>query len=212
MAEADQMRHRTASCQCGAVTLEMIGKPIVAATCYCHSCQTGGPGASKRSPARRPWSAADGGTPYVLMRKDRLPWLSGSDRLDEHRLNPDLADAALRGAMLQRAGRARIHQGALAERLFGAHPRGGTAGGRDADDRGRPPRERRAARRHPQLPDAVGQVHVAAAEGVGRDGLSRAADRSDEGICADEQAGRRTRRDAQHREPRPCRARREGEI
>ena len=37
-----QIERRTASCQCGAVTLEMIGKPIVAATCYCHSCQTAG--------------------------------------------------------------------------------------------------------------------------------------------------------------------------
>lgn len=79
---------RTASCPCGAVRLELSGNPIVAATCYCHSCQQAG-----RSFAALPGApevvGADGGTPYVLMRKDRLQWLSGSDQLDEHRLKPD---------------------------------------------------------------------------------------------------------------------------
>lgn len=79
---------RTASCPCGAVRLELSGEPIVAATCYCHSCQEAG-----RSFAALPGApkvvGADGGTPYVLMRKDRLQWLSGSDQLDEHRLKPD---------------------------------------------------------------------------------------------------------------------------
>ena len=79
---------RTASCSCGAVTLELVGTPIVAATCYCHSCQEAGRrfAAAPGAPAV---VGADGGTPYVLMRKDRLSWLSGSDRLDEHRLTPE---------------------------------------------------------------------------------------------------------------------------
>ncbi|MGN7929465.1 GFA family protein [Sphingopyxis sp. 22461] len=79
---------RTASCPCGAVRLELSGEPIMAATCYCHSCQEAG-----RSFAALPGApgvvGTDGGTPYVLMRKDRLQWLSGSDQLDEHRLKPD---------------------------------------------------------------------------------------------------------------------------
>lgn len=79
---------RTASCQCGAVNLALTGKPIMAATCYCHSCRTAGHAfeALHGAPAV---VGADGGTPYVLVRKDRLEWLSGSDRIDEHRLTPD---------------------------------------------------------------------------------------------------------------------------
>lgn len=83
-----QAEQRTASCQCGAVTLEIVGKPIVAATCYCHSCQKAGHAfeALAGAPAV---VGTDGGTPYLLVRKDRLAWLSGSDQLDEHRLTPD---------------------------------------------------------------------------------------------------------------------------
>lgn len=79
---------RTASCSCGAVTLELVGTPIVAATCYCHSCQEAGR-RFEAEPGAPGVVGADGGTPYVLMRKDRLQWLSGSDRLGEHRLKPD---------------------------------------------------------------------------------------------------------------------------
>ena len=79
---------RTASCRCGAVTLELTGKPIVAATCYCHSCQQAGR-AFAALPGAPAVVGADGGTPYVLMRKDRLQWLSGSGELDEHRLTPE---------------------------------------------------------------------------------------------------------------------------
>lgn len=79
---------RTASCKCGAVRLELTGKPIVAATCYCHSCQQAGRG-FEALPGAPDVVGADGGTPYVLVRKDRLAWLSGSEKLGEHRLKPD---------------------------------------------------------------------------------------------------------------------------
>jgi len=79
---------RLASCPCGTVTLELTGPPIVAATCYCESCRTAGH-AFEAFPGAAPVVGADGGTPYVLMRKDRMVWLSGSGELDEHRLNPD---------------------------------------------------------------------------------------------------------------------------
>jgi len=83
-----QTETRTAACQCGAVRLELSGKPIVAATCYCHSCQTAG-AAFDALPDAPGVVGTDGGTPYVLVRKDRVVWLSGSDQLDEHRLKPD---------------------------------------------------------------------------------------------------------------------------
>lgn len=88
MTAKEQPETRTASCQCGAVTLELTGKPIVAATCYCQSCQTAG-AAFAALPGATPVVGADGGTPYVLMRKDRLAWRSGSEQLQEHRLTPD---------------------------------------------------------------------------------------------------------------------------
>ncbi len=88
MADDNRTERCTAACQCGAVTLEMIGKPIVAATCYCHSCQAAGQAFGAR-PGAPETMQDDGGTPYLLVRKDRLAWLSGSDQLDEHRLKAD---------------------------------------------------------------------------------------------------------------------------
>lgn len=88
MASTHEKKTRTASCQCGTLSLELTGKPIVAATCYCHSCQTAGH-AFEALPGAPVVVGADGGTPYLLVRKDRLAWLSGSDQLDEHRLKPD---------------------------------------------------------------------------------------------------------------------------
>ncbi|MGQ2930438.1 MAG: GFA family protein [Sphingopyxis sp.] len=79
---------RTASCPCGAVTLELVGKPIVAATCYCHSCQQAGQ-AFDALPGAPGVLDADGGTPYLLVRKDRIAWISGTDQLDAHRLKAD---------------------------------------------------------------------------------------------------------------------------
>jgi hypothetical protein len=86
--ERNQSETRTASCQCGTVTLELTGRPIMAATCYCQSCQTAGH-AFEALPGAPAVVGTDGGTPYVLARKDRLHWLSGPDQLDEHRLTPD---------------------------------------------------------------------------------------------------------------------------
>jgi hypothetical protein len=88
MTRTDPDHRRIASCPCGTVTLELTGPPIVAATCYCHSCQAAG-AAFDALPGAPGTLGGDGGTPYVLMRKDRMVWLSGSDQLEEHRLKPD---------------------------------------------------------------------------------------------------------------------------
>lgn len=88
MSDTDPNGARTATCQCGTVALEMSGKPIVAATCYCHSCQAAGQ-AFDALPGAPGTLGSDGGTPYLLVRKDRIEWLSGSEQLDEHRLTPD---------------------------------------------------------------------------------------------------------------------------
>ncbi|WP_428631188.1 GFA family protein [Sphingopyxis sp.] len=88
MADPKKPEPRIASCQCGQVTLALTGKPIVTAVCYCDSCRTAG-----EQFARQPGSPAvvdaDGGTPLVLFRKDRVRCLSGADLLQEHRLKPE---------------------------------------------------------------------------------------------------------------------------
>ncbi|MCT7374950.1 GFA family protein [Chelativorans salis] len=69
------------------MAIETVGKPIVTAACYCASCQEAGrqfadlPGAS-------PVLNDDGGTGYVLFRKDRVHPLKGAGLLREYRLNP----------------------------------------------------------------------------------------------------------------------------
>src|SRR5690606_37389941 len=75
------------SCVCGQVAFEAIGNPIVTAACYCTSCQTAG-----RQIGALPGAAhvleVDGGTSFVLQRKDRVRCLRGGELLREHRLSP----------------------------------------------------------------------------------------------------------------------------
>ncbi len=80
-------RHLTASCQCGQVAFETIGKPIVSAACYCRSCQEAGRRFGQH-PAAPAVLDADGGTGFVLVRKDRVRFAKGGERLQEHRLEP----------------------------------------------------------------------------------------------------------------------------
>jgi hypothetical protein len=75
------------TCRCGAVRLEAAGKPIMAATCYCASCQEAGR-RLERLPGAPPILNPDGGTDYVLCRKDRVRCVSGQEHLEEHRLKP----------------------------------------------------------------------------------------------------------------------------
>ena len=81
--------HRTllSTCTCGQARLEATARPIVTVTCYCASCQEAGqkfaalPGAT--SVLRE-----DGGTDFILFRKDRVSCLAGKEVLREHRLTP----------------------------------------------------------------------------------------------------------------------------
>ena len=77
----------TASCQCGSVALRVEGLPIARAACYCESCQEAG-----RLIGQLPGTSAvlgpDGGTDYLLFRKDRVRCERGGERLEEVRLRP----------------------------------------------------------------------------------------------------------------------------
>jgi hypothetical protein len=76
------------SCQCGAVILEAVGAPILSVACCCASCQEEGR-RIEHLPGAPPVRNADGGTDFVLHRKDRVRCVRGGERLEEHRLKPD---------------------------------------------------------------------------------------------------------------------------
>lgn len=82
-----QQRHLSATCRCGKVKLEAAGRPILAACCYCASCQEAGRRLGQL-PSASPLLNPDGGTDYVLYRKDRVRCVTGQEHLEEHRLKP----------------------------------------------------------------------------------------------------------------------------
>lgn len=79
----------TAGCACGRVVFEARGAPIVGASCYCNSCQTAGR-RIEQLPSAPTVLDADGGTSYLLYRRDRIACIKGSEHLQEFRLTPDL--------------------------------------------------------------------------------------------------------------------------
>jgi hypothetical protein len=74
-------------CGCGKVELQIVGAPILRGICYCASCQEAGrryQAVSRTDPVL----AEDGGTDYVLYRKDRVRCVRGGDLIEERRLKP----------------------------------------------------------------------------------------------------------------------------
>lgn len=74
-----------ASCACGNVAFGAIGPPIVSAICYCDDCQE----AARRIEALPSAPCAreqDGGTGYLLYRKDRFYCIRGDQLLQNLRL------------------------------------------------------------------------------------------------------------------------------
>jgi hypothetical protein len=78
----------SATCQCGKVKFETIGRPILTAACYCTSCQQAGRRFEQLASAP-PVLNPDGGTDFVVYRKDRVQCVTGQDYLEEYRLTPD---------------------------------------------------------------------------------------------------------------------------
>jgi len=85
-----QQKHLSEICRCGTVKLEAVGRPILTASCYCASCQEAG-SRFERLASAPPVLNPDGGTDYVLYRKDRVQCVTGQEYLEEHRLKPDSA-------------------------------------------------------------------------------------------------------------------------
>lgn len=67
-------------CACERVRLEVDRAPILRAECHCTSCRTAGAALHTLEP--------NGGTRFVLYRKDRVRFVAGAELLREHRLTP----------------------------------------------------------------------------------------------------------------------------
>ena len=72
-------------CSCGSVEFQALGHPILTSVCYCDDCQKAGH-QIEALPHAPLLVNHDGGTAYVLYRKDRVTCLRGSQHLVEHRL------------------------------------------------------------------------------------------------------------------------------
>jgi hypothetical protein len=81
---------RTARCSCGNVEIETLGAPIASVVCYCDTCQAG----SRRIEAltnAAPILGPDGGTAYILFRKDRVRYAKGAELLKGYKVDQNLA-------------------------------------------------------------------------------------------------------------------------
>ena len=79
------MKTLVAACTCGRVALEARGAPIVTATCYCNDCQAAAHLIEALPNAPRVLDP-DGGSSFVVFRKDRLGWTKGSELLKSVKL------------------------------------------------------------------------------------------------------------------------------
>ena len=77
-----------ARCSCVSVELEAMGDPITSVVCYCESCQEGSR-QIEALPNGRPVRDPDGGTAYVLYRKDRVEYPKGYRSLQGHKLRDE---------------------------------------------------------------------------------------------------------------------------
>jgi hypothetical protein len=75
----------TATCSCGGVELKAFGRPIVSNVCYCDDCQKGAR-QIEELPDAGPVRDPDGGTAYILYRKDRIECSKGSALLKAYKI------------------------------------------------------------------------------------------------------------------------------
>jgi hypothetical protein len=76
------------TCTCGEVQLHAEKAPIISTECHCNSCRAAG---ARLQTLGAPAAIvkANGGTPFVLYRKDRVRFVSGAERLKAFRLRPE---------------------------------------------------------------------------------------------------------------------------
>lgn len=81
------MVSHTIACRCGSVEVALKGKPILTSVCYCDDCQEAGH-RLEALPQAPQVVGPDGGTPYVLQRRDRLRVVKGAALLTPVKLRP----------------------------------------------------------------------------------------------------------------------------
>lgn len=77
-------------CRCGRVAYEATGAPIACVACYCEDCQAGSRQIEALANAG-PVREVDGGTLYVLFRKDRVMCSKGTELLQIQKLDAKFA-------------------------------------------------------------------------------------------------------------------------
>jgi hypothetical protein len=102
---------RTATCSCGSVQIDAIGTPIMNVVCYCDSCQEGSRQIEALTSAA-PILGPDGGTGYILYRKDRISYSKGAEllrayKIDERSATSRVVAACCNSAMVMRFDDAR---------------------------------------------------------------------------------------------------------
>jgi hypothetical protein len=75
----------TATCLCGGVELKAFGRPIVSSVCYCDDCRKGAD-LIEALPNAGAVRDPDGGTAYILYRKDRIECSKGAELLRSYKL------------------------------------------------------------------------------------------------------------------------------
>lgn len=68
------------ACSCGNVRLAVTGRPIITAECHCNSCREAGAHFARMDGAPD-FRSPNGGTPFVMMRKDRVAIVAGGHYL-----------------------------------------------------------------------------------------------------------------------------------
>lgn len=76
------------ACHCGACQLEVTGAPIISTECHCNSCRAAA-AKFEALPASESVQEPNGGSRFVLYRKDRIRFVSGRDKLKALRLQSD---------------------------------------------------------------------------------------------------------------------------
>jgi hypothetical protein len=76
---------RTVRCACGSVEIDVLGPPMAGVVCYCDTCQRGSQQIDALSNAV-PILGPDGGTAYILYRKDRITDVRGAELLKDYKI------------------------------------------------------------------------------------------------------------------------------
>ncbi len=76
------------TCGCGGVALEAAGPPIMTVVCHCESCRKEAARFASL-PGAPQVLGPDGGTEFVVARKDRVKIVRGQDRLRAYRRTPE---------------------------------------------------------------------------------------------------------------------------